>query len=159
MQFSISKIGVLFGIVFLHSTCVKKNQYSVVPALTYQSYQVFSHSEDNKTIADSAYITFNFQDGDGDLGTSDNSKPSLFLKYYEDQGNGFVYLSKCDSIFIPSLTPKGSNKEIEGTFVQIIKPAPIYNIFTSFPYQWRVTMIDRAGHESNVIQTPSQTKL
>jgi hypothetical protein len=159
MRLLISKIAVLFGIVFLLSACIKKKQFDIVPALTYESYQVFSHSDGNKSIADSAYLTFSFQDGDGDLGSSDSSKLSLNLKYYEDQGSGFVYLSQFDrSIYIPKLTPKGNDKGIEGTFVQIIKPAPIFNIFTPYPYQWRISIVDQAGHESNVIETPSQSK-
>lgn len=159
MRLLIAKIAVLFGIVFFLSTCIKKKEFDIVPAITFQKYEVFSHAEGNQNIADSAYLTFAFQDGDGDLGSNDSSKLSLFLKYYEDQGSGFVHLSQFNrSVFVPALTPKGNDKGIEGTFVQIIKPAPIFNVLTSYPYQWRAVIVDQAGHESNVIETPSQSK-
>lgn len=118
-------------------------------------YKIFSH----QGIADSAYLSFSFTDGDGDLGTSDSNSMSLFLNYYEDQGSGFVYLSQFDrSVYLPRLTPDGNNKGIEGTITQIIKPAPIFNINTTYPYKWKVFVVDRAGNKSNVIETSSQSK-
>jgi hypothetical protein len=150
-----SNIAVVFVILLFGLSCIKKKEYDNVPAIKMLDYKVFSH----QGIADSAYITFSFTDGDGDLGTKDSNSMSMFLKYYEDQGSGFVYLPQFDrSIYLPKLTSDGNNKGIEGTITQIIKPAPIFNIFTVYPYKWEVYVVDRAGNISNVVETGSQAK-
>lgn len=130
-----------------------------MPALTFSEYQVFSHLSNNTWIADSAYLSVTFQDGDGDLGTSDSTKMSLYMDYYEDQGSGFVALPQFNrAIYLPRLTPEGNHKGIEGTITQFIKPAPIFNIFTTYPYQWKIYVVDQKGNKSNVVETPSQSK-
>ncbi|MCX6182320.1 MAG: hypothetical protein NT150_10365 [Bacteroidetes bacterium] len=163
MRLLTSKIAVLFGIIFLLASCIKKKEFNVVPELTFQNYTVFYDSIDGKFFGDSAYLTFAFTDGDGDLGSDDESVESLFMSYYEDDGNGFVHQPDLDrAVSVPKLTSNGNNKGIEGTFLQIIKTypdvTPVYNYKTPYPYKWKLMMVDRAGHKSNVIETPPQTK-
>lgn len=130
--------------------CIKEKEYDKVPAIKMRGYKVYAH----QGIADSAYITFSFTDGDGDLGSDDSNSMALFLRYYEDLGSGFVYYPQFDrSIYLPKFSSSNNSKGIEGTVTQIIKPAPIFNIFTPYPYKWEVYVVDRAGNKSNVEET------
>jgi len=160
MQMSATKIAVLFGIVFFLGACIKKKEFDIVPALSFQSYDVFSSMQGSKSVPDSAYLTFSFQDGDGDLGSNDSTFMSLHMTYFEDRGNGFVRDSAVADayIYVPKLTANGGGKGLEGTFTQILKPAPIIDFKSAYPYQWRIVMVDQAGHQSNIISTPAQSK-
>lgn len=157
MRLFITKIAVLFGIIFLLAGCIKKKEFDVVPSLTFLNYEVFSHQEGNITKPDSAHLTFSFTDGDGDLGSNNNEDPTVFVQYYEDEGSGFVKKEKYDTIYFPKLNPQGNGKGVEGTYVHFFD-FPFFNYNNSFPYQRRIYMVDQAGHQSNVIQTPSQSK-
>ena len=157
---SVAKIAVLFGILFLLGACIKKQEFDIVPALSFESYEVFTHVEGSKNVVDSAYLAFSFQDGDGDLGSNDSTFMSLHLTYFEDRGNGFVRDSVVADahVYVPKLIANGGRKGVEGTFTQIFKPAPIYDYKSAYPYQWRIVMVDQAGHQSNIISTPAQSK-
>ncbi|MFM7021596.1 MAG: hypothetical protein ACKOXB_01355 [Flavobacteriales bacterium] len=160
MRYTPVKIVLLFGIAFLFNACIKRKEFDIVPAITFQSYQVFTHVENGKNVADSAYLTFSFQDGDGDIGSGDDVSPSVFIDYYENKGGGFVRDTTVPQFkdYFPKLTPTGNNNGIEGTYLKVIRLQPPYNYKTSYPYQYKVLIKDRAGHESNTIETPSQSK-
>jgi len=151
-----SNIAVLF-VIFLFAACIKKKSFSDVPEIKLVDFKVFSHQENSKNKADSAYVTISFTDGDGDLGNPDSNALSMFLDYYEDQGSGFVYNNLTYSIYIPNLSPEGNNKAIEGTIQQKLN-VPFYNEKSIYPYKYKIYVVDRAGHKSNVVETQSLTK-
>ena len=128
-----------------------------MPEIKLIDFKVFSHLDNSKTKADSAHVLISFTDGDGDLGNADSNVFSMFLDYYEDEGNGFVFKNVSYKIYIPNLSPSGNNKAIEGTIQQLLK-APFYNDFSLYPYKFKIYLVDREGHKSNVVETQSLVK-
>ncbi|HTB30756.1 MAG TPA: hypothetical protein VK808_01950, partial [Bacteroidia bacterium] len=60
----------------LYASCTKKENYPIIPAITYNSFTPFCSG----STTDSAYLRVNFTDGDGDIGypQSDASAPNDF---------------------------------------------------------------------------------
>lgn len=136
--------------------CLKDDEYSVVPDLTFKSFKTFSA---NVVDIDSATFTFSFTDGDGDIGSSDTTVLNCFMDYYEADGDTMKYFPSFQRQYrLPNLTPNAKNKSIEGEISLTIKPAPIFNPATDSAYQWKCFIIDRAGNESNVVSSPVYSK-
>jgi len=159
MRFVISFLAALF----LLSGCFKKENYSSVPKITFQSFQI---------LGDSAKIILSFQDGEGDIGLdpSETSAPydinskyhyNLYLVYYEKKDNGGwqpgLDLNGDTIIFRNRLRPiyTGKPKSIKGTIEYTIEPI-FYNQFSSEndTIKYRIQLIDRALNESDWIESP-----
>ena len=108
--------------------------------------------------SDSLQITFNFTDGDGDLGS--NGEPNIYIK---DGRDGF----ENPSYQIPYIEQQGAGNGISGAITILVpntcciyvSPAQdttaceyvpiLYDTLT-----YLISIKDRAGHESNQIETP-----
>ncbi len=115
-------------------------------------------------LEESLVISIDFEDGDGDLGDlPDDTLDNFFLV---DSRTGFV-----DRFNIPSITPDGSVRSISG-IVDITIPSecclpinpggiPCSVIDTEYnptdEVIFDVYVIDRAGNQSNIVQTPPIT--
>lgn len=155
------------------SSCAKKENYSNIPAITFKNAIVY-------TPGDSLAIQINFTDGDGDIGyaTGDTSAPyDCYLEYMIDTGHNGNYVTETTSnpipkvttgdtivypYLIPYITPTGSNKSLNGEIQIMIHSEnwrytvpPIANV--GFNIEFKVWIIDRAGHVSNRIVTPPIT--
>ncbi len=154
----------------LFSACQPKDNISIIPAITYQSFTPY---------ADSAVLEINFQDGDGDIGyaTNDASAPFNFWGEYLYQDSakstaaGYPVFSAFydplvkqpltnDTVYflyhIPNITPTGKDKALKG-IIKVVLPAPWFiNQYTNYPnvIEYKVWIVDRAGHLSNAIYTP-----
>ena len=97
---------------------------------------------------DSLVVSFDFQDGDGDLGNKKND--TLFNIFLVDNRTGFEYPYQ-----MPVLGKR--DQAIKGTvWVTIdafnVNCRPFNDGRDTFRYQ--IYVIDRAGHKSNIIFTP-----
>ena len=136
--------------------CIKDVEFPVEPLLEFKDFQIFSG---NGTDIDSASFTFSFRDGDGDLGDDDTVVVNCFLDYYEKDGDTLKYFPQFQRTYrIPSLTPNSKDQNISGEISIMLKPAPIYNTLTDSLYEWKCSVEDRAGNQSNQVSTGLLTK-
>jgi hypothetical protein len=166
-----TKITVVFLLsqLILLSSCLKVETYPDEPVITYKSFEVFE---------DSAIITIEFTDGDGDigLGTGDtlgDFAPGSFfysnayLEYYEFMNGEWVKgtadpggnnFPTADTIVfsnrLPNITPIGQNKALKGDIKLTLEPN-YYNPFSNFndSIKYKIVLIDRALNISNTIET------
>lgn len=161
-----TKIHLFFSLTLvlgLLSSCFKKEEYPIEPLITYDSFMV---------VNDSAQITFNFTDGDGDLGLNDADTLSpynidsefhynLYIHYYEkyDQigwsegldldGNPIIFKYRIEPI-----DTKGKTKGIKGKM-----DVDLGNLYfnplsdQSDTIKYSIQLIDRALHKSNIIES------
>lgn len=142
-------VTILFG-------CLKDDGYAVEPHLTFVSYNVINGADQQ---VDSAIFSFQFTDGDGDLGSIDTSVFNCFLEYYEKDADTMRHYPEFQRAYrLPVLTPSAKNKSIEGVVNLTLKPAPVFNPFNDSTYQWRAWVKDESGNESNIVSTPITAK-
>ncbi len=163
MRTKISFIFSFLFVVLLLSSCFKSEEYPIEPII---SDPIFAFS------GDSAKLTFSFTDGDGDIGLApeDTLAPfnpdsyfhyNLHLDYYEkDDVNGWERGRDIDGdsiVFQYRLKPivvKGKARGIKGTMdVTIINFSNPFST-ESDTIKYTIKLIDKALHESNVIETP-----
>ena len=149
------------------SSCAKKENYPVTPAITFKQHILY-------TPGDSLDIQINFTDGDGDIGypTGDTAAPyNCYLIYMVDTNNSGNFITIENSLnvnpkattgdtiaytyTVPYITPTGSDKALNG-IIQIrlqhgdwrfTYPPVISNVGKAIKFQ--IWIIDRAGHISN----------
>lgn len=107
---------------------------------------------------DSVQVRFSFQDGDGDIGRNDQSPENNV--FFIDERTGTL-----DNTFgIPSIPQEGAANGVEGEVrIVLFSTCCIYNDGEdpctpnpSVPYdtvQYRIYIMDQAGHKSNEILT------
>lgn len=156
--------GTLFFSVIvagLFQFCVKPPDYPNEPVIEFAglSKNVMRQS---RLGPDTVWVSFNFTDGDGDLGSRD-SMPNIFIEDGRDSFGKTPYS-------IPYIEPQGAGNGISGTITISLpttcclypdingikfppcdtsKNAP-QNLDTVF---YRIYITDRAGHVSNTITT------
>lgn len=160
----------------LYASCVKKENYPDIPAITYNSFTTYCDAV-VPTKTDSAFLRVNFTDGNGDIGYpagQEGVAPDFFIIPM----NLNTLTGKYDTIVIPSsntgndttlsfsyqipnITPTGSDKELNGIIqinlenaISVITEVPIPNHNVN-SLQFKVWMFDRAGNKSNVLITPA----
>jgi hypothetical protein len=138
--------------------CVKPPDYPDEPVIEFLSMSKTTMLQ-TPLGPDSVLISFNFTDGDGDLG-SQNDEPNIFIKDGRDDFDKPPYQ-------IPYIEPQGAGNGISGT-ISIVVPTTccIYTDASGFKYScetvpvqfdtltYIISIKDRAGHESNEIETP-----
>lgn len=137
------------AVVLMAASCMKPEPFPIEPVIKYKDF--IQHG------SDSASLIFTFTDGDGDLGSTSNDSVSkaIFLTYFEKRNDQWqeIQLPLAFSYNIPVLTPTGRNKAIEGEIE--VKLLYYYDPFSDFEaYRYNIYIVDRAGHKSNVIETP-----
>lgn len=156
MKFGL-KISLLIGSIITLNSCIKDDNFDEVPKIEFLEFIVFS--TDGSSV-DSAIYKFSFQDGDGDLGSLDSTDFNCFLTYQEQNTDTVIEFPAIAvrEYSLPNLTPNAKDLNIEGQISLIIKPAPIYNIFTDSAYRYSCFIRDRAGNESNIVYAPWSSK-
>lgn len=163
MQFTNLRLIIILLIITLSYSCLKTEEYPIEPEIAFNSFTVYG---------DSAKLTIDFTDGDGDIGLSESDTISpynpgqkyhhnLFLEYYEkDDALGWVAgkdLAGNNIVFkyrVPNLTPTGKNKALKGKIEVTIEPT-YFNPFSTNAdtLKYKITLVDRALHESAVVET------
>jgi len=162
---------IVFGIViFTIYSCTKQETYPIIPEIKFEDFLLHYNSGINAY--DMGVLTITFKDGDGDIGLKQfETEPpydyNLFINIYEILNGDTVEfipliidtsdtIPKIDTIIfhqrIPMLTPTGSDKSISGTIEDTLYIySPDYPLDTIFI---KVSIRDRALHESNAVYTP-----
>ncbi|MGV6860718.1 MAG: hypothetical protein ACWA41_03050 [Putridiphycobacter sp.] len=161
-----TKIRLFFSmtlLLVLISSCFKKEEYPLEPIISFDDFIISG---------DSATLSFNFTDGDGDIGLS--AADTLFpynpeseyyynvyvINYEKDDVLGWVPGKNLDGdtlIYAYRIKPiefKGKSKGIKGV-IEIDMGTLYYNFFSdqSDTIKYEIQLIDRALNKSNVIET------
>lgn len=137
--------------------CTTSPQFSVVPALTYTGLSENSMTQ-SSVLGDSLFLFFDFQDGDGDIGISDNL--NNFDLTLIDNRTGNIY----DRFKTPFVPEQGASNGIEGSvqlklyttcciFNETIPPCSTPTNFPTNEFTLDIQLTDRAGNKSNIITT------
>ena len=134
------------------ASCLQGVKYPPEPQITYLSYTKTESLDllGNPT-SHFILITFEFTDGDGNLGEPESSvTKNLFVSEYGIL-NGEKQAPIESQYRMPDITPKGQNKSLKGEVdIDIV-------LFTNYPYdsvQFEIYIKDRSNNESNIITTP-----
>ena len=115
--------------------------FVATPAIT-----ISAMSHDTLTeFVDQLVLNIEYQDGDGDLGNADADVNSIFVKDSR--------LSVADEYYLAPLAPEGSNISIQGTLSLKLSTTFILGNSNQETLDYTIYMVDRAGNQSNVIQT------
>lgn len=156
--------------MIIFSSCFKPVAYPDEPSIEFKDFIVKG---------DSAILSINFIDGNGDVGIDpSNLLPpfdtasfyhyNLYLEYYEKMegqwvkgtidpnGNNFPTGDTINFAFrIKNLTPTGQNKTLKGVINVTLEPI-YYNLISnhSDSIKFRISLYDRALNRSNFVETP-----
>jgi len=160
-------------------SCRKFEEFPIEPIITYENFLIEYNLETGKT--ERGVLMFSYTDGDGDLGlAADELYPpynqgskyyyNMIINYYEKQNGVFVEVPllswNADSAYydtltfnsrFPRLLKNVENQPIQGQFsytLFILNPLSDYDTIKFTAY-----IIDRALHESNVIETPEIVRI
>ena len=145
-------------------SCRKTEVYSEIPEIGYKSFWLRDTTDllGNRGLV--GLLTFTFVDGDGDLGLMqppDTAKPgdpnyhNLFFKIFTPVNGLLTEIPEQDLAFplayrIPYMEPEGPDMTLKGEI-------EVEFNYLAFPYDtisYEFYIVDRAGHESNVENTP-----
>jgi hypothetical protein len=174
--------GILSLVAGGASSCLSPPSYPDTPSIAFESIRLQRFTLPNSTVPiDSVYITISFQDGDGDLGlntmeaqTAPYGSASLaatnyintdFIRNttttrYDSARTVYPYLPKRNlySLFDHlSATTDERKSPLKGTLTRA------YGFFLGSPYfpnqevKFRISIFDRALHQSNEVETSSVT--
>jgi hypothetical protein len=96
---------------------------------------------------DTLEVLLYYEDGDGDLGNPDPDIPSLIVKD--------ARLERPDSFHVPPLAPIGARIPIQGELRVRLPHLFLLGNGNTETTHFRIRFVDRAGNESNEIQTPN----
>ncbi len=140
----------LITIPLLIISCKKDDTFPVTPEISFVSLVKYVSVSNN----DSLELTFDFTDGDGDIGSpeSNTSSRDIFAKLFELKNGVFeeANLAAPLEYRMPYLEPSGNNESLKGT-VRINIDYNILQPNDTIRYELYIT--DRAGHKSNTITT------
>ncbi len=116
-------------------------EYSNIPEI-----HLVSLSQDTiRQYQDVLYIRIGYQDGDGDLGFENPGEYALFIRD--------IRLEAFDGFYVGPLTPPDVKVPIQG---ELNIEFPSLFLFGNGDVEltrFQVKMVDRAGHESNLLET------
>lgn len=108
----------------------------------------------NETVVqfiDSIALTITYEDGDGDLGNVDPDINTIFVKDSR--------LDKADEYYLGPLAPAGESISINGSLNINLSPTFLLGNGTVETMVLSIYVIDRAGNQSNTIETEEITIL
>ena len=163
------KKSIIYSLVFtvmlaVSAGCLREEEYPIIPEIKFEDFILLLNTQSG--IIERGVLRISFKDGDGDIGLyqNDTAPPydfNLFIDYFEIQNEDTVRVYQVDPVSgdtstfnarIPILTPRGSDKSIKG---EIEDTLFIYDPTSSYDtILFRVHLVDRALHKSNVVYTP-----
>lgn len=127
-------------------SCSDDSDVNAVPEISFVSISPTTVVSAQETVV----IRISYFDGDGDLGENDANIKNLFLT---DSRNDVSF-----SFRIPQLAPSGESISIQGELpIEISTVALIGDGSVPESVQYTVRLVDRAGNESNIVETTSIT--
>ena len=143
------------------SSCIKEDQYPVVPQIEFSGYGIYSAVDGTDS---ACKINISYTDGDGDIGLTEDDilepyKYNYYLKWMQlVDGQMIEVVLPNDSITfnarIPILTPSGRNKNIKGDISMNFDLYFNSYLLTSDTIGFEIYIIDRALNKSNTVTTP-----
>ena len=131
----------IFG--FLIISCAKDDE---IPFSDTPEIELLGISHDTVVQYDEVLVlTISYQDGDGDIGFESPDKYAVWVRD--------TRLANFDGFYVGPVAPPGSSVPITG---QISIEFPNLFIFGNGDFektQFEIMMIDRSGHESNILMT------
>lgn len=155
------KINILLFIVFLtaFTACISPPDYPIEPKITFQNLSKNTMRQGELGTEDSLFVTFSFTDGDGDLGTPDVDKDTsrILNVFLTDKRTN----TPAERFRLPYIPEQGAGNGISGDirlllFTTCCNVLPPCEASTTKPIDtlvYEIYIKDRAGHESNRIQT------
>jgi hypothetical protein len=147
----------IFVAIFF-SSCLGKPDFSKTPAITFKSITL---SAPTTPYGDDILVAIEFQDGDGDLGTSDTAIKSFNLGALKKQQGKFSPITFPSGFTFGGNFPPLStvpNSPIKGELQNKVPFA--YKLSSSFPrikegdtLKFTVQLTDRAGNKSNIVES------
>ncbi len=117
--------------------------FSIIPEISLVDISHDTIVEYTETLV----LTIEYKDGDGDIGFEDPDQNAIFVRD--------ARLEDYDGFYIGPVAPIGSNVPIQGK-VDIEFPSIfLFGNRDSETTRFYIRLIDRAGHESNTIETPA----
>ena len=138
------------GIVVLGS-CLNGNEYPPEPDIKFLSFTSTDSLNLFGQISNLLVLTFEFTDGDGDIGAEEGDTIiNMFVSEYGILNK--VQQSPTPLRYtIPSITQSGQNKSLKGEIDIKITLLPFFS-YDSVLYD--IYIVDRSGNKSNLITTP-----
>ena len=143
-----NKTAILYlfiSIIVMISACTKTTETPAFPPEPKINLVEISH-DTLVEFQDQLVLTIAYEDGDGDLGTSDPDVNSIFIK---DER-----LAVADEYYLPPLAPEDANISITGEVNIELSTTFLLGNGTQEMTTFELYMVDRAGNKSNVIATP-----
>lgn len=146
-------------------SCMEKQSYPIVPSLEFSGFTKIVHPDGYDT---AGILLLSYTDGDGDLGllSFDTTGYNFFVAYYRMENGvlkpGTRYNNETgeyDTIHFNNrfnqLAPDDYSGWIKGEIEDTIQPLfDPRSTKTRDTVQFRVHMVDRAGHRSDTVFTP-----
>ncbi len=127
------------------SSCNTGVGISEVPEITFESVVPNVVTE----YQDSLYFTISYRDGNGDLGQNNTDDNNLFL---QDSRNQVIY-----GFRIQQLAPDNATIAIQGNLNVTLPSAALVNGSNSESVSYTIWIVDRAGNESNRVNSNTVT--
>jgi hypothetical protein len=133
---------VLASIILL-TGCTKDEvmEYSAIPEISL----VDISSDTIRQYEDVLYLRIAYKDGNGDLGFEN---PDQYALYIRD-----IRLEAFDGFYLGPLAPPGADVPIQGELSIEFPSLFLFGNGDTELTKFQIKMIDRAGHESNLIET------
>lgn len=134
----------LFVFAWTQVSCTKPTNdlsFPVVPAITLDSISQDTLFE----FQDKLILHLSFQDGDGDLGTSNPDVNSIFIQDSR--------LMNADEYYLPPLAPETASVSIQGNFDIELSTTFLLGNGTEEMTTFSIFVKDRAGNQSNTVAT------
>jgi hypothetical protein len=157
-------ISLLLILAFGVFSCVQPPNYSNVPEIEFVQFNQDSITQGlAQNVNDTLEVTFSFTDGDGDIG-DETEAIDVFLIDSRDNFPNPIKLPVIPNIGTENgisgeITVRIPNKpsNICCTYPDGSPPCTINNEFPVDTFSYQIYMVDRAGNESNRIQTDQIT--
>lgn len=134
----------LLTLVWIQTSCTKRTDdlsFPIEPMITLDSISQDTLIE----FQDRLILHLSYQDGDGDLGTSNPDINSIFIQDSR--------LANADEYYLPPLAPETGTISIQGTFDVELSTTFLFGNGTEESTVFSLFLKDRAGHESNTVET------
>jgi len=149
-----------FSIFIFLSSCIKPPDYPIVPNISFKSLSKNTMKQGQSPNDDFLYLTINFTDGDGDIGNEAGDTTTKYNIEIRDTRDSSLIPYKAP--FVPLL---GANNGISGEieiklfttccyYSDGFRPCEPHPSIPADTLTYQVAIFDRAGHKSNVIETP-----
>jgi hypothetical protein len=150
----------LFLVALGFTSCLKKEEFPVVPAIQWESYDTIVDAKGYDSLS---FLKISYTDGDGDIGlyswdTVSPYKYNFFVKMFQMKNGSLQEIIFPDTNLnfngrIPILTPTGRNKNIKGEIEMMIEIYFARPVLLNDTIAFELYIQDRALNKSNVIHT------